>query len=160
MDTLRGRMSVFVCGCGGGTDDVFGENKDHARPLTRNRIATMESEADHKGYLMKQSVWLKTWRRRFFFLKDNVLYFSVKSGQRPHGRIVLTYNMVRVRSAEEQTDRRFSFAISIPGENYFLQARNEREKDQWVRAIGQAITMRQIHDEDATMDDGVDGEYT
>jgi hypothetical protein len=149
----RMASSVFaLCTCGGG-DDVVGIDRSHGDSNNKRPVSAMIKNAAHTGYLMKQSAWLKNWRRRFFFLSDNVLYFAVDKGFEPHGQIPLTYNNIRVQSAEEFTNKRFSFMVQIPGMTFFLQARNEREKDQWIRAIGQAITMRQIHESEEVFDD-------
>ena len=138
--------SIFAL-CKGGSGDVVGSHIDRGGHDQEKRpVSAIVRNAQHTGYLMKQSAWLKTWRKRFFFLSDNILYFAVDKGLEPHGQIPLTYNNIRVQSAEELTDKRFSFMVQIPGMTFFLQARDEREKDQWIRAIGQAITMRQIHE--------------
>ena len=140
--------SIFaLCTCGSG--DVVGSSghiEGRGETPDKRPVSAIVRNAQHTGYLMKQSAWLKTWRKRFFFLSDNILYFAVDKGLEPHGQIPLTYNNIRVQSAEELTDKRFSFMVQIPGMTFFLQARDEREKDLWIRAIGQAITMRQIHE--------------
>jgi hypothetical protein len=40
----------------------------------------MFSQADHKGYLTKQGGRVKSWKRRWFVLTDNCLYYFKKEG--------------------------------------------------------------------------------
>jgi hypothetical protein len=52
-----------------------------------------------EGWLTKQSVWLKDWRRRFFILKNSKLFFAKSEFSAPHGMIDLSTCMT-VKSAE------------------------------------------------------------
>jgi hypothetical protein len=45
---------------------------------------------DFKGWLDKQSLWLKQWRRRYFILKGKMLYYCVNEKSAPHGEIDLS----------------------------------------------------------------------
>ena len=47
------------------------------------------SDPDFKGYLTKQSAWLKEWRKRYFVLKENQLHFMKTPTAEPHGTIDL-----------------------------------------------------------------------
>jgi len=96
------------------------------------------SEPDFSGYLTKRSKWLKEWRKRFFVLKGNKLYFCKQANSPPHGGIDLK-DCLTVKSAEDKTNKRNSFEVATPQEIFFLYADSEREKDEWIGAIGRAI---------------------
>ena len=63
------------------------------------------SDPDFEGYLTKQSAWLKEWRKRYFVLKANRLYFMKTPQADPHGTIDLK-ECLTVKSAEEKTGKR------------------------------------------------------
>ncbi|CAK9038493.1 Pleckstrin homology domain-containing protein 1 (AtPH1), partial [Durusdinium trenchii] len=96
------------------------------------------SEPDFSGTLTKQSKWLKDWRRRYFVLKQHRLYFSKDEKSAPHGEIDLK-DCLTVKSAEDKTNKKNSFEVATPQEVFFLYADSEKEKDDWIGAIGRAI---------------------
>jgi len=97
---------------------------------------------------------LSQWRKRYFQLKGNKLYFSKKEGVDPHGTIDLE-KCVTVKSAEEVTDKRYSFEVATPESRFYMYASTEKEKDEWIGAIGRAIVrFSNVYDEgDDDMDD-------
>jgi hypothetical protein len=96
------------------------------------------SEPDFSGHLTKRSKWLKEWRRRWFVLKGNRLYYCKAAGGAPHGEIDLK-DCLTVKSAEDKTNKRNCFEVATPQETFFLYADTEKEKDEWIGAIGRAI---------------------
>lgn len=46
------------------------------------------TSSNFAGWLTKQSVWLKDWRRRYFILKGSKLFFSKSQFAAPHGNDV------------------------------------------------------------------------
>jgi hypothetical protein len=96
------------------------------------------SEPDFNGWLTKRSQWLKDWRRRFFFLKGNKLFFSKNPRQEPHGVIDLS-TCLTVKSAEEKTNKRHCFEVATESATYYMFAETDKEKDEWIGAIGRAI---------------------
>lgn len=49
-----------------------------------------------KGWMTKQSMWLKDWRRRYFLLKGSKLFFCKTEHCAPHGMIDLSKCMTGV----------------------------------------------------------------
>eukprot|EP00940_MAST-03C_sp_MAST-3C-sp2_P002878 g2878.t1 len=94
-------------------------------------------------------MWLKEWRKRYFLLKGNQLTFSKKKGDEPHGMIDLE-KCVTVKSAEEKTNKRNCFEIATPENVFYMYASTEKEKDEWIGAIGRAIVRYSnvYHDDD------------
>ena len=68
------------------------------------------SNPDFKGYLTKQSAWLKEWRKRYFVLKANQLFFMKTPSSAPHGTIDLK-ECLTVKSAEEKTGKRYVLIV-------------------------------------------------
>lgn len=91
-----------------------------------------------EGELTKRSMWMKEWRKRYFILKGNKLYFSKSKNDAPHGFIDLA-DCLTVKSAEDKTNKRYCFEVATPDTTYYMYAQNEEQKDEWIGAIGRAI---------------------
>lgn len=101
-------------------------------------LALPKAKPDHEGYLTKRSAWLKEWRKRYFRLIGNKLYFSKDMGDQPHGFVDLK-DCLTVKSAEEKTGKAHSFEVATPEETFYMYAETDGEKDEWIGAIGKAI---------------------
>ncbi len=116
-----------------------------------------------EGYLTKRSDWLWTWRRRYFKLVRNQLFFMVAPGDKPHGVIELRHCLT-VKSAEDKTGKPHAFEIATPDKVFFLFADSDVEKDEWIGKIGKAIVdnsrahIREVVELDEDGDDDGDGE--
>mmetsp|Transcript_25649 Transcript_25649/g.54796 ORF Transcript_25649/g.54796 Transcript_25649/m.54796 type:complete len:312 (+) Transcript_25649:242-1177(+) len=93
---------------------------------------------EHEGFLTKQSMWLKDWRRRYFLLKGSKLFYCSNEYSTPHGMIDLAV-CNSVQSADLKSRKRNSFEISTREITYLLYADTEREKDDWIGWLGRAI---------------------
>ena len=93
---------------------------------------------DYEGYLTKRSTWIKDWRRRYFRLIGNKLYFSQNEREDPHGMINLA-ECLTVKSCEEKVGKQHSFEIATPEQIYYMYADTEQLKDEWIGVIGKAI---------------------
>ena len=121
-------------------------------PRTGQRYDTTSPSTE--GWLTKQSVWLKDWRRRFFILKGSKLFFSKSELSAPHGMIDLSSCMT-VKSAELKAGKKNAIEVSTADTTFFMYADTEKEKDEWIGAIGRAIVQSSAT---FTTDDGVDPE--
>ena len=45
-----------------------------------------------------------------------------------------------VKSADDLTNRQFTFTVQVPDRNFFLMAASDAERNEWVAAIGRATT--------------------
>mmetsp|Transcript_20751 Transcript_20751/g.31685 ORF Transcript_20751/g.31685 Transcript_20751/m.31685 type:complete len:183 (-) Transcript_20751:83-631(-) len=104
----------------------------------QTRICYDTDNPEFEGWLTKQSMWLKDWRRRYFILKGNKLFFCKDEYSSPHGMIDLAH-CITVKSADLKSKRRNSFEISTPDMTYLLYANTEKEKDDWIGGVGRAI---------------------
>jgi len=105
-------------------------------PQTGIKYETTNPE--FQGWLTKQSSWLKEWRRRYFILKGSKLFFCKTESGAPHGMIDLAHCMT-VKSAELKAQKRNALEVSTPDTTFLMYADSEKEKDDWIGAIGRAI---------------------
>ena len=96
------------------------------------------SNPEHEGWLTKQSVWLRDWRRRYFILKGSKLFFCKSQFAAPHGMIDLAL-CTTVKSADLKSQKRNSFEVSTAEVTFLLYADTEKEKDDWIGNVGRAI---------------------
>lgn len=81
---------------------------------------------------------MKEWRRRYFILKGNKLFFCKNEYSPAHGMMDLAL-CTTVKSADLKSKKRHSFEISTPEICYLLYADNEQHKDDWIGRVGKAI---------------------
>mmetsp|Transcript_25421 Transcript_25421/g.36277 ORF Transcript_25421/g.36277 Transcript_25421/m.36277 type:complete len:168 (+) Transcript_25421:192-695(+) len=105
---------------------------------TTTGIAYDTDKAEFEGYLTKQSMWLRDWRRRYFILKGSRLFFAKTPYEAPHGMIDLS-RCTTVKSADLKAHKKHSFEISTPDTTYLLYADDEKAKDDWIGSVGRAI---------------------
>ncbi|RHY32027.1 hypothetical protein DYB32_002952 [Aphanomyces invadans] len=119
--------------------NIYGNDFAKTEPVTVLMDTTYDlSNPDFEGELTKRSVWLKEWRARYFVLKGNKLYFCRVKGESPHGVIDLS-ECLTVKSAEEKTNKRYCFEVATPESTYYMHAESEKQKEEWIGAIGRAI---------------------
>lgn len=111
-------------------------------------FATCSSPIDKEGYLEKRGDYSKSYQRRWFVLKGNLLfYFEKKQDKEPLGLIVLESCSVQVSS-----QAKYAFEISFDGDGsrvYILTADNDEDMQSWIKVISHASYeyMRSIVDE-------------
>jgi len=84
---------------------------------------------------------IRTYRRRWLVLTPENLY-SFKAERRyenPTEEIDLKL-CGTVKSADDLTNRQFTFTVQVPDRNFFLMASSDAERNEWVAAIGRATT--------------------
>jgi hypothetical protein len=106
------------------------------------------------GFLYKQSAWLAQWRRRFFILKGSHLFFASDETTAPHGMIDLS-KCQTVKSAEIKAGKKNAIEVSTQDTTFYMYADNEKDKDEWIGAIGRSIVQSS---RTYQKDDGGDGE--
>ena len=105
-----------------------------------------------EGWLTKQSVWFRDWRRRYFILKGSKLFFAKNDYCAPHGMIDLSTCMT-VKSAELKAGRPYAIEVSTNDTTFYMAADKESDKDNWIGAIGRAIVQASAT---FTHEDGID----
>merc|ERR1719240_2271408 len=84
---------------------------------------------------------IRAYRRRWCVLTPDKLY-SFKYEKRyenPTEEVDLKL-CGTVKSADDITNRQFTFTVQVPDRNFFLMAASDAERNEWVAAIGRATT--------------------
>ncbi|XP_055613185.1 sesquipedalian-1 isoform X2 [Uranotaenia lowii] len=90
---------------------------------------------DLEGWLNKRGEINKSWQRRWFVLKGNLLFYFERKGDRePLGMIILEGCTVELAEEGEQ----YCFQIMFHGPNnrtYFLSTESQSNMEQWMKAL-------------------------
>lgn len=106
---------------------------------------------DKEGFLIKQGYNWKTWKKRYFLLKNNYLYyFALQKDSIPKGVILL--DGVQCEIAEKETKRKYCFLVKSKksftartkwiDRIYYFQAEREDEMTSWILALKNATPGR------------------
>ncbi|XP_063677193.1 arf-GAP with coiled-coil, ANK repeat and PH domain-containing protein 2-like [Bolinopsis microptera] len=91
-----------------------------------------------EGYLYKRSHnTFKTWKRRYFMIKENQLHCQKRSkGSKEEDNKIISEDLriSQVKSTEEQ-DRRYCFELIMPTKKIFLQADSQKVKEAWIKSL-------------------------
>uniref|UniRef100_A0A0E0DS78 PH domain-containing protein n=1 Tax=Oryza meridionalis TaxID=40149 RepID=A0A0E0DS78_9ORYZ len=97
---------------------------------------------ERTGWLNKQGEYIKTWRRRWFVLKQGRLFWfkdaAVTRGSVPRG-VIPVATCLTVKGAEDVINRQFAFELSTPTDTMYFIADSEKEKEEWINSIGRSI---------------------
>lgn len=90
---------------------------------------------DLEGWLNKRGEINKSWQRRWFVLKGNLLFYFERKGDRePLGMIILEGCTVELAEEGEQ----YCFQIMFHGPNnrtYYLSTESQSNMEQWMKAL-------------------------
>jgi hypothetical protein len=95
-----------------------------------------------EGWVSKESAVLRQYRRRWLVLTPEKLYTFRKErgyGEPPTEEVDLKL-CGTVKSADDLTNRQYTFTVQVPERNFFLMATSDAERNEWVAAIGRATT--------------------
>ncbi|XP_068178507.1 cytohesin 4b isoform X2 [Antennarius striatus] len=121
---------------------------------------------DREGWLLKLGGRVKTWKRRWFILTDNCLYyFEFTTDKEPRGIIPLENLCVRevsyarkpyclelynpnspgrkIKACKTETDGR---VVQGKHQSYTICAANAEERDMWIKAVRASITKDPFYD--------------
>jgi len=118
---------------------TFENEEALARALYGNLAAEAIPNPNRCGYLTKQGGSVKSWKRRYFVLKDNFLFYYKKpKDDNPTGVVQLEGCTVEeVPNAEE---RKNCFKINTESRVWLLQADRQIEMDIWIDCISNVET--------------------
>ncbi|XP_058181900.1 pleckstrin homology domain-containing protein 1 [Rhododendron vialii] len=114
------------------------------------------SAPERSGWLTKQGEYIKTWRRRWFVLKQGKLFWFKESivtrGSTPRG-VIPVATCLTVKGAEDVLNKQFAFELSTRSETMYFIADSEKEKEDWINSIGRSIVQ---HSRSVTANEIVD----
>lgn len=100
------------------------------------------SNPERTGWLMKQGEHIKTWRRRWFVLKQGKLFWfkdsTVTRVSKPRG-VIPVAACLTVKGAEDVFNKQNAFELSTRTETMYFIADSEKEKEDWINSIGRSI---------------------
>ncbi|XP_027332533.1 pleckstrin homology domain-containing protein 1 [Abrus precatorius] len=100
------------------------------------------SNPERTGWLTKQGEYIKTWRRRWFVLKQGKLFWfkesSVTRASRPRG-VIPVASCLTVKGAEDVLNKPNAFELSTRSDTMYFIADSEKEKEDWINSIGRSI---------------------
>lgn len=107
------------------------------------------SSVKKEGYLIKQGKFVKSWMRRFFYLTNNILYYSKSKEKRVHilGHIDLNGAIIRTNKIPSLPNL---ISIITPLRTYYLRAETENEMLEWVEALEASQESEMVSDEENT----------
>ncbi|KAK7084181.1 hypothetical protein SK128_017070 [Halocaridina rubra] len=97
-----------------------------------------QTQIDKEGYLLKKGEVNKSFQRRWFVLKGNLLFYFEKKGDRePIGVIILEGCTIELAECEDQ----FTFKLLFNGgggRTYVLAAESQEVLEVWMKALARA----------------------
>jgi hypothetical protein len=100
------------------------------------------SNPERTGWLMKQGEHIKTWRRRWFILKQGKLFWfkdsTVTRVCKPRG-VIPVASCLTVKGAEDVLHKQYAFELSTRNDTMYFIADSEKEKEDWINSIGRSI---------------------
>lgn len=97
-------------------------------------FATSQTQVDKCGFLMKKGDGNKSFAKRWFVLKGNLLfYFEKKTDKEPLGVVILEGSTVEL--AESEMEEHFCFKIVFPTKSYIIGAESQQVMEQWMKAL-------------------------
>ncbi|PSC71238.1 pleckstrin homology domain-containing 1-like [Micractinium conductrix] len=100
------------------------------------------SNPERCGWLLKQGEFIKTWRRRWFILKDGKIFWFksdiVGPSSQPRG-VIEVDRCLSIKGAEDAINRPHAFEISTTDQNMYFIADSDKDKEDWINAVGRAI---------------------
>ncbi|KAF7816091.1 pleckstrin homology domain-containing protein 1-like [Senna tora] len=101
------------------------------------------SNPERTGWLTKQGDYIKTWRRRWFVLKQGKLFwfkdsYSVSRSSIPRG-VISVGSCLTVKGAEDVIHKPGAFELSTSHSTMYFIADTDKEKEEWINSIGRAI---------------------
>jgi hypothetical protein len=98
--------------------------------------------AERSGWLMKQGEYIKTWRRRWFVLKQGKIFWFksdiVDPDSVPRG-VIEVNKCLSIKGAEDVLNKPHAFELSTTEDSMFFIAETVKEKEDWINAVGKAI---------------------
>jgi hypothetical protein len=97
-------------------------------------FAKSGNQVDREGYLMKKGEGNKSFTKRWFVLKGNLLfYFERKTDKEPIGVIILEGSTIEL--TESEMEEHFCFKIGFPSRSYIFGAESQQSMEQWMKSL-------------------------
>mmetsp|Transcript_21134 Transcript_21134/g.56955 ORF Transcript_21134/g.56955 Transcript_21134/m.56955 type:complete len:182 (-) Transcript_21134:350-895(-) len=106
-----------------------------------NHAAVDVTEIRKEGYVLKESAIIRQYRKRWLVLTRTHLYtFKKDRSYADPTEVVDLKACGTVKSADDITNKPYSFTVQVPDRNFYFTCVNDKERNEWVAAIGRATT--------------------
>ncbi|KAG8906339.1 hypothetical protein FRB99_007119 [Tulasnella sp. 403] len=134
------QLSVIAERPGGSGDESDDDDEDWSPAVGRSieELATLNDENIAKaGYLDKKGERRKTWKRRWFVLRQTQLSYYKSDKEY---KLLCLLPLSEIHSVTPVTLKRHhhTFGMVTPSRTYYVQASSDAEVDSWVRALNEA----------------------
>jgi len=82
---------------------------------------------DRSGYLVKEGGNFKTWHKRWFVLKDGVIYYSKNQTSGELGVVRISNLNPENIQVSTRKGKKFVFEVATPQRTYYFQAASDKE---------------------------------
>jgi len=96
---------------------------------------------DRSGYLVKEGGNFKTWHKRWFVLKDGVIYYSKNQTSGELGVVRISNLNPENIQVSTRKGKKFVFEVATPQRTYYFQAASDKEMEGWVSTIKQSLSI-------------------
>eukprot|EP01117_Protostelium_nocturnum_P020434 TRINITY_DN918_c0_g2_i1.p1 TRINITY_DN918_c0_g2~~TRINITY_DN918_c0_g2_i1.p1 ORF type:complete len:455 (-),score=106.78 TRINITY_DN918_c0_g2_i1:124-1488(-) len=91
------------------------------------------------GYMTKEGGSIKTWKKRYFVLKDGRLSYFKNPGEDAIDTLVIA-NAMSIKAADpKKKSKQNCFEIALPGRTYAFSCDSEEEKKAWIDVLTQSL---------------------
>lgn len=104
-----------------------------------------EGSVIKNGWMTKQGGFIKSWRRRWFILKDGLLSYYKEPGMKLQG-VIHVHNAVSVSTAPE-CPKPHAFKIDVPSQRvFYIYCETQEEADDWIKVLDNSRKGVPVHD--------------
>ncbi|KIO34674.1 hypothetical protein M407DRAFT_16638 [Tulasnella calospora MUT 4182] len=139
--TQMAQLSVIAERPGGSGEETDDDDDDDWNPMEGRSLEELNTLTDEcaakEGYLYKKGERRKTWKKRWFVLRQTQLSYYKTNKEY---KLLRLLPMSEVHCVTPVTLKRHdhTFGIVTPARTYYVQAESAAEADSWVRALNDA----------------------
>lgn len=105
------------------------------------QIDAQQASLITEGWLVKQSKWIKVWRKRYAFLYDTTLYLSVSRDSHKPKHVIDLLQIVHVKPADEISKQKNSFLLGLKsGEKFYFRVNSDEDRNMWIQRIERVLS--------------------
>lgn len=86
-----------------------------------------------QGFLVKEGGSWKSWKKRYFVMKNGSLYYSKKMNSGHLG--VIELERAGAIQSSDYKKKKFCFSVETPKRTYYLCAKDEQDKQAWIAEL-------------------------
>ena len=106
-----------------------------------------EKNISKEGYLYKQGGLMKTWKKRYFVLKNNALIYYKQKGDANHVGIIYLSAFCSVVDAQKKVGKANSFELRTKERDYYFYTELERyDFEEWKSTFAEVFAWAQLEE--------------